>query len=136
MARERNIPVLPIHADLARPTPAAGWENAECAALLPRLEGKFDLVLMLAVIHHLILMEQIPVPAIMSLIHRLTQRFLILEWVPVEDPMYQSLMRGRDTLYGSLSENDMLVACEGRFRTVDRHVLGNGRVLFFFDKID
>ena len=72
---------------------------------------------MLAVIHHLVLMEQIPLPAILALCHRLTRRHLVIEWVPVEDPMYQSLMRGRDTLYGSLTEADLLAACDGRFRS-------------------
>ncbi|GAC1420404.1 MAG: hypothetical protein NVSMB62_14300 [Acidobacteriaceae bacterium] len=135
MARARELRILPVHADLARPTPAVGWENAESTALLARLEGRFDAVLMLAVIHHLILMEQIPIPAIMVLIHRLTRCALILEWVPVEDPMYQSLMRGRDALYGTLSEQDLMLACEGLFHMTSRKVLGNGRVLLAFEKI-
>ena len=135
MARERNLAVQTIHADIARPTPAVGWQNAESVALLPRLEGQFDLVLMLAVIHHLILMEQIPLAAILDLCHRLTRHHLVIEWVPVEDPMYQSLMRGRDTLYGSLREGDLLAACAGRFRTVNRQHLDNGRVLFLLERI-
>jgi SAM-dependent methyltransferase len=134
MARERSLPIQTIHADLARPTPAVGWENAESVALLPRLEAQFDLVLMLAVIHHLLLMDQIPLPAVLDLCRRLTRRHLIVEWVPVEDPMYQSLMRGRDSLYGSLSESDLLAACCGRFSVVDRCALGNGRILFLFER--
>ena len=136
MARDRSLPIQTIHADIARPTPAVGWENAESLALIPRLEDRFDLVLMLAVIHHLILMEQIPIPAILAFCHRLTRRHLILEWVPVEDPMYQDLMRGRDTLYGSLSEADLLAACTGRFRTLSREPLSNGRILFLFEKTE
>jgi len=134
MARARELAIQTIHADIARPTPAVGWENAESLALLPRLEGQFDLVLMLAVIHHLLLMEQIPLPAILALCSRLTRRHLVVEWVPVEDPMFQSLMRGRDALYGSLSEADLLAACAGRFNVLDRHALGNGRVLFLLEK--
>jgi SAM-dependent methyltransferase len=136
IARERDLAIQTIHADIARPTPAVGWENAESGALLPRLEAQFDLVLMLAVIHHLILMEQIPLPAILALTHRLTRRHLVVEWVPVDDPMYQGLMRGRDSLYGSLSEADLLAACAGRFRTLDRQALDNGRVLFLFEKMN
>jgi SAM-dependent methyltransferase len=134
MARQRNLPIQAIHADIARPTPAVGWENAESVALLPRLEAQFDLVLMLAVIHHLLLMEQIPLPAILDLCHRLTRKHLVIEWVPVEDPMFQSLMRGRDSLYGSLSEADLLAACAGRFRVIDRYALDNGRILFLFER--
>jgi SAM-dependent methyltransferase len=136
MARQRDLSIQTIHADIARPTPAVGWENAESVALLPRLEGQFDLVLMLAVIHHLLLMEQIPLPAILELCHRLARRHLVIEWVPVEDPMYQSLMRGRDSLYGSLTEADLLDACVGLFTTVDRQALDNGRVLFHFERIE
>jgi SAM-dependent methyltransferase len=134
MARERSLPIQTIHADLARPTPAVGWENAESVALLPRLEGQFDLVLMLAVIHHLLLMEQIPLPAILALCHRLTSHRLVVEWVPVEDPMFQSLMRGRDALYGSLVEADLLAACKDRFQVLERQPLANGRVLLLLEK--
>ncbi|MDP9039866.1 MAG: class I SAM-dependent methyltransferase [Acidobacteriota bacterium] len=135
MAREQTLPVLPIHADLARPTPAVGWENNESLSLLARLEGRFDCVLMLAVIHHLILMEQVPIRSILALAYDLTRRSFLLEWVPPHDPMYQSLMRGRDALYGSLSEADLEAACAGLFQPVDRHLLGNQRVLLHLEKI-
>jgi SAM-dependent methyltransferase len=134
MTRNSKLSIQTIHSDLSRPTPAVGWENHETSSLLHRLEGQSDLVLMLAVIHHLILMEQIPVSAILELARKLTSQYLVLEWVPVTDPMYQSLMRGRDALYGSLSEADLLKACEGRFRTLRRQPLENGRILFLFAK--
>jgi SAM-dependent methyltransferase len=136
MTRQRNLPILTIHADLARPTPAVGWRNTESLALLPRLEAQFDLVLMLAVIHHLLLMEQIPLPEILSLCHRLTRRHLVLEWVPAADPMFQSLLRGRDDLYGSISETDLLDACANRFHLLDRQPLTNGRILLLFERIE
>ena len=135
MSREQKLSVLTVHADLARPTPAAGWENSEASALLDRLDGRSDLVLMLAVIHHLILTEQIPLPAIVELCHRLTRRHLVVEWVPVTDPMYQSLMRGRDALYGSLTDADLRAACGGRFHLLQSRPLDNGRILFLFEKI-
>jgi hypothetical protein len=91
---------------------------------------------MLAVIHHLLLMEQVPLPEILALCHRLTRRHLIVEWVPVHDPMFQSLLRGRDHLYGSLSEADLLHACIDRFRLIDRQPLTNGRILLLFEKIE
>jgi SAM-dependent methyltransferase len=134
MSRERNLSIQTVHADLARPTPAVGWENSEASALLDRLEGQSDLVLMLAVIHHLVLMEQIPLRAIVELCHRLTRRHLIVEWVPVSDPMYQSLMRGRDALYGSLTEADLLAACAEWFALLRTETLANGRILFLFEK--
>lgn len=136
MSRKSDLRIQTIHADLARPTPSVGWNNSETSTLLHRLDGRFDLVLMLAVIHHLILMEQIPVPAILHLVHRLTTRWLVLEWVPVSDPMFQSLMRGRDQLYGSLTESDLISACAGRFRVLRRDALANGRILYLFERLE
>ncbi len=132
-AQAQQLDILTVHADLARPTPAAGWDNTESMSLLSRLEDKSDLVLMLAVIHHLLLMEQIPLERVLDLMLRLTRRHLLLEWVPVTDPMFQSLLRGRDALYGHLSEDDLLRACEGRFRVLRRQQLSNGRVLLLME---
>ncbi|SNS31906.1 Methyltransferase domain-containing protein [Granulicella rosea] len=134
MSREKGLNIQTIHADISRPTPAAGWEYGEQSALLPRLEEQFDLVLMLAVIHHLVLMEQIPLPAILELCHRLTRSHLVIEWVPAEDPMYKSLMRGRTELYGGLTEADLLAATGPGFDLLEREALANGRVLFLFQK--
>jgi SAM-dependent methyltransferase len=134
MSAARSLNIQTVHADLARPTPAVGWENRESSALLPRLEEQFDLVMLLAVIHHLLLLEQIPLRAIILLCHRLTKRHMIVEWVPASDPMFVSLMRGRDDLYGSLSEGDLMNACEDLFRVVRRETLGNGRVLLLMER--
>jgi SAM-dependent methyltransferase len=135
MSVGKGLRLQTIHADLARPTPAVGWENRESSALLPRLEGQFDLVMLLAVIHHLLLLEQIPLRAIVELCHRLTKRFVVVEWVPASDPMFVSLMRGRDALYGSLSECDLMAACEGLFSMVRTETLGNGRILYLLERI-
>ena len=107
MATRESLAVTALVANIARPTPAAGWRNREHLSLLDRLTGKFDLVLMLAVIHHLILREQLPLEHIAELCASLTRRWLVLEWVPPSDPMYQEWLRGRDELYGHLTEDDL-----------------------------
>lgn len=128
--------VTAMVANIARPTPAAGWRNREQLSLLDRLSGKFDLVLMLAVIHHLILREQAPLTHIAGLAAELTNRWLLVEWVPPSDPMYQEWLRGRDELYGNLAEADLVAALEPFFRQIDRTQLGNGRVLLVFERPD
>jgi SAM-dependent methyltransferase len=133
-AANENKPVTTLVANIARPTPAAGWRNREHLSLLDRLTGRFDLVLMLAVIHHLILREQLPLVHIAGLCASLTRRWLLLEWVPPSDPMYQEWLRGRDDLYGSLTEEDLFVAFAPFFAVVDRAQLGNGRVLLLFER--
>ena len=144
-AAAQAAPITALVADIARPTPAAGFNNREQLSLLSRLAGNpdpggniappsFDMVLMLAVIHHLILREQLPLAHIADLCASLTRRWLLLEWVPPSDPMYQEWLRGRDNLYGHLSENDLLQAFAPFFHVAARKLLGNGRVLLLFER--
>jgi 2-polyprenyl-3-methyl-5-hydroxy-6-metoxy-1,4-benzoquinol methylase len=133
-AAEQKQKITALVANIARPTPAAGWMNREQLSLLDRLQGKFDMVLMLAIIHHLILQEQVPLAHIAGLCAGLTRRWLILEWVPPSDPMFQAWLRGRDELYGHLSEEDLKLAFSGFFRIADRKELGNARVLLLLER--
>jgi SAM-dependent methyltransferase len=133
-AERQGKAVTALVANIARPTPAVGWRNREQLSLLDRLSGQFDLVLMLAVIHHLILREQVPLGHIGDLCSRLTRRWLLVEWVPPSDPMFQEWLRGREELYGHLTEDDLVQAFAPFFMVNDRTVLGNGRILLLFDR--
>ncbi|HEY1647955.1 MAG TPA: class I SAM-dependent methyltransferase [Terracidiphilus sp.] len=133
-AAAQSRPITALVANIARPTPAAGWRNREQLSLLDRLAGRFDMVLMLAVIHHLILREQLPLTHIAELCAALTRRWLVLEWVPPADPMFQEWLRGRDHLYGHLAEADLNHAFASFFRVADRSELGNGRVLLLLER--
>ena len=134
-AADQHRPITPIVANIARPTPAAGWLNREQLSLLERLAGKFDMVLMLALIHHLILREQLPLAHIGDLCATLTQRWLVLEWVPPADPMYKEWLRGRDELYGHFTEPDLTEVFARHFAVSDRCELLNGRVLLLLERL-
>jgi SAM-dependent methyltransferase len=133
-AGARKLPIAALIANIARPTPAVGWRNREQLSLLDRLSGSFDFLLMLAVIHHLILREQVPLRLIAELCAQLTRRWLLIEWVPPTDPMYQEWLRGRDDLYGHLSESDLLQALAPFFRLSRRQALHNQRVLLLLER--
>ncbi len=133
-ARAMGRPILPIVADIARPTPAVGWRNAESLPLLERARDRFDCVMMLGILHHLLLADQIPMAAVALLLASLTRNASIVEWVPKSDPRFIDLCRGRDALYSELRE-DMFVEQFGRYFTiVAREALSNGRVLFVLEK--
>jgi SAM-dependent methyltransferase len=134
-AAHKKLHITALVANIARPTPAAGWRNREHLSLLDRLAGKFDMVLMLAVIHHLILREQLPLEHIGELAASLTRRWLLVEWVPPSDPMYQEWLRGRDELYGHFTEEDMKQAFLPFFTVAGRLELRNKRVLLLFERI-
>ena len=102
-AAARNLNILPLVVDLTRPTPALGWRNMECRAFLDRAYGAFDCVMMLGVLHHMLVSERIPLTEIIQLAQDLTTKFLIIEFIPPEDPMFRLIARGHDHLYSSLT---------------------------------
>ena len=130
-ACELRLPILPLLADAARPTPALGWKNSETSSLLERARGRFDFVMMLGLIHHLLLIDQIPMGEIARLVNELTTRWAVVEWVPATDVRFRELCRGRDSLYAHLDERAFLRSFTEYFEPVARKSLGNGRVLFF-----
>lgn len=126
--------ILPLCVDLAHPTPAVGWENREYASFLSRCADHFDTVMMLAVLHHLLLRNQIPMDSIAALCNNLTTQHLIVEWVPPTDPKFQELLRGRSAIYTHITEAAFRDAFAAYFTTVDELVLANGRTMLHLRK--
>ncbi len=126
--------ILPLVADLANPTPAAGWRNRESRGFLDRCKGSFDAVLMLAVLHHLLLHDQVPLAEIAELCAALTSATLVLEWVPPTDIMFRGLVRGRDAIFAGITESNFRATFSLHFQTVAEQPLANGRILFHFER--
>ncbi len=129
-ARDGGLPILPLVGNFARPTPALGWRNRELESLLARAAGSFDLVLMLAVVHHLRVTEGVPVAEQFDAIAAITRRHLLVEHVPVTDPMFAAIARGREPLYPDCLRPEFEATLLGRFQIERRHELSNGRVLY------
>ena len=126
--------VLPLCVDIAFPTPAIGWENREYPSFLSRCAGKFDTVMMLAVLHHLLLSSQIPLDHIATLCNHLATRYLIMEWVPPTDTKYIEILRGREAIYSHITERAFRDAFASYFIIIDELTLANGRILFHLQR--
>ena len=136
-AKKENKDILPLVANICRPTPSIGWNNQECVSLLKRSEKKFDLVLMLAVIHHMIVSERIPLSEIASIISKITKRYLILEFVKKEDMMFKVLVRGRDHLYEHINLDNFKKIFSRYFKIkIERPLQNSNRVMFLLEKIN
>jgi hypothetical protein len=91
--RRPNSRILPLVMDLANPSPALGFGLNATLSLFDRPPA--DLVLCLALIHHLHFTERLPLLRIASFLARLG-RWLVIEFVPREDPAADILRHGRD----------------------------------------
>lgn len=98
-AANERLDVLPLVVDVANPSPASGWRNAETVSFLERATGAFEATFMLAIVHHLVVTDRIPLQEIAGLAARLSMRLLLVEFVGREDPMFRLLCRGRLDLF-------------------------------------
>ena len=122
-AKQQRLDVLPLVVDLTRPTPALGWRNQETASFLERAHQRFDLVLMLAVIHHMMVSERIPLEQLMGLTAELTRDYALIEFVAPRDPMFARIVRGREALYSHLTVEAFEAAAAPHFELVKFHKL-------------
>lgn len=135
MATAENLDILPLVVDISRPTPATGWRNGECPSFLNRVDGKMDVVIMLAVIHHLLVTERIPLEEIVNLIAETTKNIVILEFVPPDDSMFKEISRGRDYLFEYLTKEVFEAACSKRFQILRVEKLADSnRFLYLLKK--
>ncbi len=81
--------ILPLVVDIADPSGGRGWANKERQSFFQRVRP--DLVLCLAVIHHLVISASIPPELVVGFLHSL-QADLILEIPAMNDPMVALLL--------------------------------------------
>jgi len=130
-ASENTLDVLPLVVDLCRPTPALGWRNSEATSFLDRARQGFDLVMMLAVVHHMLISERVPLEEILDLVAELTTGLLLIEFVEPSDPMFRRLARGRDTLYSHLTAAHFESVCANRFQIIRKQPIAeSSRTLY------
>jgi len=120
-AREENLDITACRANLCSPTPASGWLNGECSSLVDRIRGRFDGVLMFAVLHHFLVTERVPMREVADFAASLTRDWLLIEFVSPQDPLFQSLVRGRDALYVDITQ-EAFESCFGQHFDTDRRI--------------
>lgn len=133
-AARDGLPILPLVIDIARPTGGCGWANAEFASFLDRARGQFDCVMMLALAHHLIVSERVPLDQIFALAASLTHRVLIIEYIDPSDPQFQRIARGRDALHRGLTRQSFESSARERFEIVDSRAVTATREIYTLER--
>jgi hypothetical protein len=81
--------LLPLVLDLASPSPGIGWRNRERSPFMDR--GRPDLVLCLAVVHHLSISHNVPLREIVDWLRSLDCE-VVVEFPDRDDSMVQALL--------------------------------------------
>ncbi|CAN5858133.1 nodulation protein NoeA [soil metagenome] len=124
--------VLPLVMDLADPSPGLGWRHRERAPFLARVRP--EVVLSLALVHHLAISANIPLPEMVDWLRSFDAR-LVVEFVHPDDPMVERLLANKPAGlfddYRTESFEELLAA---RFAIARRELLPGGtRSLYVAD---
>jgi ribosomal protein L11 methylase PrmA len=123
--------VLPLVIDLTNPTPSIGWDNAERGSFLTR--EKADVVMALALIHHLAIANNLPLSSIAVSFSKLG-KYLLLEFVPKEDSQVVRLLSSREDIFPNYTLEGVKQEFSGYYKLIKEiPISGSKRTLLLFE---
>jgi hypothetical protein len=129
LSAEGERRILPLVVDLCDPSPDRGWRGLERQALTRR--GRPNLVLCLALVHHLAITRNVPLREVVAWLADLGAT-VVLEFPTPTDPMVQRLLSGkRDGAHADYSAESFERALEERFDVARRAELPSGRRILY-----
>ncbi len=130
--KQKEQRLLPLVMDLTNPSPGIGWRNCERDSLLAR--GPADLVLALALVHHLAIGNNVPLPDLAAFFADCGPH-LIVEFVPKSDSQVKRLLATRRDIFPDYTPAGFEAAFAPHFDVLQRqHIAESQRVLYLMRK--
>lgn len=132
--KQNNIEnILPLLIDLANPSGGIGWNTDERKSLIDR--SPVDLVLSLALIHHLVISNNVPLDRLSQFFSRLTKN-LIIEFIPKEDSQISRLLATRKDIFEDYDKSHFEAEFSKKFKILNSvDIRGTLRTLYLMEKI-
>jgi hypothetical protein len=125
--------LLPLLLDLTNPSPSIGWANQERESFSAR--GPVDMVLALALVHHLAISNNVPLPQLADFLSNLG-KWLVIEFVPKSDSQTQKLLISREDIFPNYTREGFEAAFNERFKIAQAvNVNESERVLYLMESL-
>jgi len=125
--------ILPLVLDLTNPSAGIGWRNLERKSFLERCKSN-DLVLALALVHHLAITNNLPFEYISDMFKALG-KYLIVEFVPKEDSQVIRLLSQREDIFKEYNQKNFEKAFSQHFEVLDKKLIpGTKRSLYLMKR--
>ncbi|GLR90138.1 class I SAM-dependent methyltransferase [Bradyrhizobium iriomotense] len=132
-ATDADLSFLPLFCDAANPSPGQGWAETERSGLTSRRDA--DAVIALAIVHHLAIGRNVPLPSVVEWLVALAPRGVI-EFVPKSDLMIQRMLRLRHDIFDRYDSGQFEQALSQNARIVQRlELTPGGRTLYEFERL-
>jgi len=116
--KQKNVSKIDtVLADISQPTSGLGWQNREHTPLLERLSA--EMVLSLAFLHHLCISKNIPLPFVAEMYAQMTNKYVIVEFVPKTDPNVIQMIQYRKDVFDLYNEEHFIKCFSVFFRLKD-----------------
>lgn len=120
--------ILPLSQDLTNPSPALGWAHNERRSLAQR--GPADVILALALVHHLAIGNNLPLGSISEYFSKLGKS-AIVEFVPRSDSKAKILLHRRAQLFSDYTPENFESALNQFFQIIKKKpVAKSQRVIY------
>lgn len=130
LAKNKISGILPLVVDLSNPSPSLGWHNTERPSFVKRCS--VDMVMALALIHHLCIGNNISLDMCARLLADLGDN-LILEFVPKEDSQVQRMLSTREDIFPDYTLENAIKVFSAHFTYLEtKPVPGSERSLVLF----
>jgi hypothetical protein len=122
--------LLPLITDLTNPSPGLGWAHTERQSLLSR--GPADAVLALALVHHIVIGNNIPLRNLVEFLRNICS-WLIIEFIPKEDPQVKKLLQVRKDIFTDYNRMNFLNEFNDQFELIAQEkIRETTREIFLF----
>jgi hypothetical protein len=133
MKDKKTENLLPLLLDLTNPSPSIGWANEERDSFGAR--GPADMVLALALIHHLAISNNVPLPQLADFFAQ-AGKWLVIELVPKSDSQVQKLLVSREDIFPNYTREGFEAAFKQRFKICEAvNVRESERVLYLMESL-
>lgn len=117
--------ILPIRLDLTNPSPDLGWALAERESITKRCRA-VELVMALALIHHLAISNNLPFEHIADYFQKLGL-WLIIEFVPKTDSQVKKLLVTREDIFTTYDQAEFEKAFSKYYSIIQSTAIKNSR---------
>jgi ribosomal protein L11 methylase PrmA len=131
-AKAERLAFLPLYQDLASPSPSQGWSERERRGMAERRCA--DALLALAIIHHLAIGRNVPLPDVVRWLVGLAPNGII-EFVPKSDPTVQTMLAVRQDIFDGYTEEAFTSALRSQASVVEcQKISSTGRKIFTYSR--
>lgn len=123
--------ILPLIQNIADPSPSWGWRNRERLELQKR--SRPDLLLCLALIHHVVISANVPMDEFVSWLADQSDQ-LVIEYVSRSDEKVRTLLRNKEDKYSDYSRKQLEAALARHYEIARTQGMESGKRYLYWCK--